>query len=166
MSQTVYSLESITVASPCEASWEEMVGDDRVRFCRRCQRNVYNLSEMSRREALELVRLSEGRLCARFYRREDGTVLTQDCPVGLRAARRKLMFLLGGAAAAALLFVSWSVAFVELVVVRGSVWKSRQVLVPPSQPPQMIMGEVCPPDFGPPPLHPIDPEEPAPPQPR
>jgi hypothetical protein len=81
-------LTSLEVASPCRASWEAMSGDDRVRFCDQCAKNVYNLSDMSRREAEALVRESEGRLCVRFYRRRDGTMLTDNCPVGLRAARR------------------------------------------------------------------------------
>ena len=33
-----------------------------------------------------MVQATQGRLCVRFYRRADGTVLTQDCPVGLRRA--------------------------------------------------------------------------------
>ena len=41
----------------------------------------------------------EGRLCVRFYTRADGTVLTQDCPVGLRAVRVKLARKLSYAAA-------------------------------------------------------------------
>jgi hypothetical protein len=65
-----------------------MTGDDRVRFCEHCRKNVYNLSSMSHDEAAALVRQTEGRLCVRFYRRHDGTILTNDCPVGLRAARR------------------------------------------------------------------------------
>ena len=63
-----------------------MYGDDRVRFCSSCNLNVYNLSGMSRQEVTELFRLVEGRLCVRFYRRKDGTVLTRDCPVGLKVA--------------------------------------------------------------------------------
>jgi hypothetical protein len=77
-----------------------MVGDDRVRFCQECRLHVYNLSAMRRQEAEALVANREGRVCFRLYRRADGTVLTQDCPVGLRAARRKLAFVLGGLAAA------------------------------------------------------------------
>ena len=46
--------------------------------------NVYNLSDMTEEEALKLVEEREGRLCVRFYQREDGTVLTSDCPVGSR----------------------------------------------------------------------------------
>lgn len=62
-----------------------MSGDDRVRYCGECRLNVYNLSGMSRRDATELIQLVEGRLCVRFYRRKDGTLLTSDCPIGMRA---------------------------------------------------------------------------------
>jgi hypothetical protein len=85
-------LDSIDVAAPCSASWESMTGGDRVRFCQDCSKNVYNLSDMTRKEAEALVRENgEGRLCIRFYRRADGTVLTDNCPVGLRAMRNAIV---------------------------------------------------------------------------
>lgn len=94
MEQRYIPLESLRIASPCHASWEQMTGDDRVRHCSECNLNVYNLSAMPRREAEELVQRSESRLCIRMYKRTDGTVLTEDCPVGLRAlqlaARRRM----------------------------------------------------------------------------
>jgi hypothetical protein len=37
---------------------------------------------MSRDEAEVLIMQSEGRLCVRFYKRRDGSIITQDCPVG------------------------------------------------------------------------------------
>ncbi len=95
-------LESLKVASPCSVPWEGMKGDARVRRCAGCRKNVYNLSAMTRPEAEDLVRGTEGRLCVRFFRRADGTVLTADCPVGLRAVRRR-MARIGGALAAMLL---------------------------------------------------------------
>jgi Carboxypeptidase regulatory-like domain len=67
-----------------------MAGDDRVRYCGQCRLNVYNLSAMSAKEAENLVASREGRLCVRFYQRRDGTVLTKDCPVGLRIVMRRL----------------------------------------------------------------------------
>ncbi len=79
-------LDDIAIAEPCRASWDDMSGDERVRFCGDCKLNVYNFSAMSRSEAEEMARTTEGRLCVRFYRRADGTVLTRDCPVGLRRA--------------------------------------------------------------------------------
>jgi len=82
--------DSIRIASPCSADWENMIGNERRRFCGQCDLNVYDLSEMTRHEAEQLIAQTEGRLCARFYRRADGTILTRDCPVGLQAVRRRL----------------------------------------------------------------------------
>ena len=87
---TRVSLDVIDIASPCPAAWDEMRGDDRVRFCGLCQLNVYNISEMNREEAEAFVSQREGRTCIRIYRRADGKILTRDCPIGLRAVRRRL----------------------------------------------------------------------------
>jgi hypothetical protein len=59
-----------------------MYGNDRMRFCGECKLNVYNLSGMSRKDAENLVANAEGRLCVRYFQRKDGTVITQNCPVG------------------------------------------------------------------------------------
>ena len=75
-------LDQIRVASPCPKRWEDMVGDDRKRFCDECKLHVYNLSAMTREEATSLVTSAKGRLCGAFYRRADGTVMTSDCAVG------------------------------------------------------------------------------------
>lgn len=90
MKATSSLLERVRIASPCPANWEQMSGDERVRFCGACNLHVYNISQMSRREAMSLIRNTEGRICAKIYRRADGTVLTRDCPVGLRAIRRRV----------------------------------------------------------------------------
>jgi hypothetical protein len=92
-------LDALTVASPCTVAWDSMEGDERVRACAQCRLSVYNLSAMTRPEAERFIDEKEGRACVRFYRRADGTVITQDCPVGLRAARLKLVRLAGAAAA-------------------------------------------------------------------
>ena len=94
-------LGRVRVAAPCEEDWNEMRGDERVRFCARCSLNVYNLSAMTRREAERLVVSNEGRLCVRFYRRGDGTILTQNCPAGLARLRLRVSRAASAAAAAA-----------------------------------------------------------------
>jgi len=94
MSQTDL-LASLRVASPCPMSWADMNGDDRVRFCSSCNLNVYNFAEMTSDEVRALVANSGGRLCGRLYRRTDGTILTRDCPVGLRAVRRRVKRIAG-----------------------------------------------------------------------
>ena len=81
-------IDSLRVASPCRANWEQMSGDDRVRFCDLCNLHVYNVARLTQKEAESLIANTEGRLCARLYRRLDGTIITKDCPIGLRAIRR------------------------------------------------------------------------------
>ncbi len=84
------NVDSLRIATPCPMGWEQMTGNDRVRFCDQCGLNVYNIAELSRPEAEALIASSEGRICARLFRRVDGTVLTKDCPVGLRALRMRV----------------------------------------------------------------------------
>ncbi len=95
-------LNNLRVASPCDASWDEMRGSDKVRHCNQCRLNVYNLSAMSRGEAEQTIIEHEGRLCVRYFQREDGTVLTKDCPVGFAAVRRRFLQICASAAACAL----------------------------------------------------------------
>ena len=60
-------LETIEVTAPCTESWDEMQGTDKVRFCSHCAHSVNNLSEITFKEAMKLVRRSEGRLCVRYH---------------------------------------------------------------------------------------------------
>ena len=111
-------LDNIRVAAPCKASCDKMQGDERVRFCSQCRQHVYNLSEMHRDEAVSLIRDHEGRTCVRYFRRQDGTVLTRDCPVGLRAIRRHIFV-----ACAAVGVLAMSVLFACFGVALSSAWE-------------------------------------------
>ena len=82
-------LDEIRIASPCQASWDAMPGDDRRRHCSSCGRDVFNLSALTADAALALVAAPGPRPCVRFFRRLDGTMLTADCPVGVKAVRRR-----------------------------------------------------------------------------
>lgn len=73
----------VKIASPCHARWEDMTGDDKSRFCHQCKKHVFNFSAMAAEQVAELIRAKEGKLCGRFYRRRDGTMLTANCPVGV-----------------------------------------------------------------------------------
>lgn len=73
-------LDNVQVASPCRQPWEFMKGDARTRFCELCRQKVYNLSDMTRAEAEAFVQANLG-ACVKFFRREDGTMLTRDCKV-------------------------------------------------------------------------------------
>lgn len=83
-------LEDINIASPCTSSWENMIGNDKKRYCGECRLNVYNLSGLTRDQAEDLIMSSEGRLCVRFFRRTDGSVITEDCPVGWQRLKRRM----------------------------------------------------------------------------
>ena len=83
-------IDNIRIASPCSADWNKMPGDDRIRHCEACNLNVYNLSAFTEHEIRELLLKREGRLCGRLYQRNDGTVMAQNCPVGLRTITRRI----------------------------------------------------------------------------
>ncbi len=91
-------LDSVRVATPCKASWDDMVGDDRVRHCAACDKDVFNLSALTRDEAEALIRERLGNLCGRYYRRADGTIITSDCTVGIAQRRRRRVMAAGLAA--------------------------------------------------------------------
>lgn len=131
-------LDNLRIASPCTASWDEMKGDDRVRFCGHCQKNVFNLSAMSRDEAEALIIATQSKICVRMYRRADGTVLTEDCPEGVKKKRRKRLAaaIVGGAAVAAATAFA-AVSQRETHVVQGGIHPAIEpatVPVPPSLP--------------------------------
>jgi hypothetical protein len=92
-----------------------MYGNERKRFCGECKLNVYNLAGMTRAEAEELLLRSEGRLCLRFYRRTDGTILTRDCPVGWAKVKQRAALIATAALSAIITMFSglFSVSFLS-----------------------------------------------------
>jgi hypothetical protein len=145
-------LRNVKVASPCLADWDRMIGDERARFCGQCELHVYNLSAISTVEAESLIARTEGRLCIRYYCRKDGSIITQDCPVGLgrlkqRAARIKravaslvLGFLAGlGFQSAASRIGSF---LLDPVAPWGAYGRTTGVMVAPkNQQPEAVMGD-------------------------
>ncbi|MEO8796875.1 MAG: hypothetical protein ABI551_03245 [Polyangiaceae bacterium] len=122
-------LETVEIASPCPANWADMQGDADVRFCTECMKDVFNLSMMSREEAeATLVASKSASMCIRFYRRSDGTVLTQDCPVGVR--RRRFWRRTGGIAAAGLLAAALGMSFQQFAQKCGTATESTSGLAP------------------------------------
>ena len=135
-------LDDVRIASPCNASWDDMVVDAAnasVRFCGQCAKNVYNLSEMPRVDAERVLREKEGKLCARIYRRTDGTLITADCPVGVRRrrVRRAAVAAVGGGILAFAGVMSLRAATVRM----GDVRPTSNVDVEEIRP---MMGDVAP----------------------
>jgi hypothetical protein len=106
------ALDSVEIAIPCQVPWDSMPGTDQVRHCGQCKQNVYNVSELTRAEAMRLV---GGRACLRIYRRPDNTVMTSDCRARLRAARKKGLLIFAGT----LLIVLWAQVCAQFVGLMG-----------------------------------------------
>lgn len=84
-------LFGIQLGFRCPKKWKQMKGGRYVRHCDVCDKNVYNISMLSRKLATKLIQEKEGKLCVAFYQRPDGTVVTQDCVsiVGTQTLRTK-----------------------------------------------------------------------------
>ncbi|HEV3120552.1 MAG TPA: hypothetical protein VGY53_01550, partial [Isosphaeraceae bacterium] len=112
-------------------------------------------------EAAALIQDSGGKLCARLYRRADGTVLTADCPVGVKAAVHRRLRRLAACAAllvGGLFSGAASLRAASSAVARGSIppmpsgpsvtfqdWVDWALIsLGLKQRPQFIMGAVCP----------------------
>jgi hypothetical protein len=92
------SLDNIRVAAPCSAKWEDMLGDARARHCGSCNKTVFNLSAMTQSEAEAFLAMQTDAPCIRYFQRADGTMMTADCPAGVR--RRRLQLFAAAAASA------------------------------------------------------------------
>ncbi len=140
------NVDEIRVASPCNARWNDMDGDERARFCGQCSKNVFNLSAMTRVQIETLVREKEGKFCGRFYRRPDGRMLTADCPSRLRRVRERLAKIGGALCALVLSVVGCSSrrgdeTTGQIRVVMGDV-AVPPVVCPTNNPPE-IMGKIA-----------------------
>jgi hypothetical protein len=143
-------LDDVRIAAPCHATWEDMAGDERVRFCGQCEKNVYNLSAMPRAEAEALLRERTGEMCVRLFKRADGTVLTQDCPVGVRRRGRRRLAM---AAVGSGIMAAATAAFGASTVTMGAPQRppaptvdATQLPEPtkPIEPVQHVMGGISP----------------------
>jgi hypothetical protein len=143
MSRFTNPLNNVSVASPCSADWNEMYGDERKRFCGQCKLNVYNLSDMSRGEAESLIMNAEARLCVRFYRRTDGTVITKDCPVGWAKVKQRARTV-ATAACSLILALFTGVLFVSLFSKKTATLGELHIpFVTPTPKPMPLMGAIA-----------------------
>jgi hypothetical protein len=151
-------LARIRVATPCHADWDAMTGDERVRHCASCKKDVFNLSDMTREQAERLIIEKHGDLCARYYQRADGTILLADCSVGIRQKRNTrvlaagaAMLLAGSTGAASFLRLSHRQA-APAPHLDDEPTMGRMAVVQPEPPPpppeaEAVMGDVAAPDL-------------------
>jgi hypothetical protein len=80
-------LNRVCIAMPCNIGWDNMKGNDEVRLCGGCDKNVYNISAMSKKRAEEI--LSSPHLpCLRISRDQNGKLITDDCHFFFKPARK------------------------------------------------------------------------------
>ncbi len=147
------TLDAISVASPCSEKWDEMLGDDRVRFCLLCEKNVYNLSAMSRADAEALLTARAGsEMCVRYFKRTDGTIMTSDCPVGAKKKRRKKLALAIAGAGAMAAAAATAFGRQQCTTQGGVVMGEMGAYVPPTPPtPEATVTPTAAPPLPPPP---------------
>jgi hypothetical protein len=69
-------MRMLPIARPCTESFAAMPGDDKTRFCDKCQKHVHDLSARTEEEARALFREARGgRTCVRFAKDASGNVL-------------------------------------------------------------------------------------------
>lgn len=102
-------MKSAEIAAPCSANWDQMTGDDKMRFCSECKLHVVSAAAMTDEEVLAaLQRAVQGEeVCMKIYRRADGTFLTKDCPVGVQRLRERAAHALHRARQAARYAAGW-----------------------------------------------------------
>ncbi len=86
---TEIDIDRLEIATPCPMQWADLVGNEQKRYCGECRLHVYNFAAMTRPEVEGVMSSAVGRVCARLFRRPDGTILTRDCgPVRERLRKR------------------------------------------------------------------------------
>lgn len=100
-------VERIVIQAPCQVGWDEMTGDDMIRFCGQCKKNVHNLSTLPDDRLAEV--LAERKIkeaCVIMSKDKDGRVKFDNCPVALRKVRDHYKKV----AVSLLLIAAWSLA--------------------------------------------------------
>jgi hypothetical protein len=122
-----------------------MHGNERVRFCGECSLNVYNLSNMTKRDAEALILKTEGRLCVRYYHRSDGSILTSNCPVGLQAFKRRVSGISKAIASSVLSFFAGMAVLAGLQGAQNSLNSTTEVGIDLIDPVPLVEDETAPP---------------------
>jgi len=83
-------LANLSISAPCSEDWNLMTGDDKKRLCSSCKIHVYNITALKSSEAEAFLSSEFGNeICVKYFKRSDGTIITENCPIGLRSLRRQ-----------------------------------------------------------------------------
>ena len=95
-------LNNLTIPTPCDADWNSMIGNDRVRFCEHCNLDVHNISLLTRNQTELLIARANGQLCVRYHQDASGKPLTLPASKRLQGTSRRVSKIAAGAFAASL----------------------------------------------------------------
>jgi hypothetical protein len=83
--------DKLKIATPCPKDFDEMHGDGFKRFCDHCQKHVHNLSDLTRRDALALLKENRNsRICVVYTFDEREQVVFRDDVVLPRPPKKQL----------------------------------------------------------------------------
>jgi hypothetical protein len=87
----IVNLDEISVLEPCGVDWDAMThAGVSARHCSSCDKNVYDLSEMTRQAVMALMLEQEGNVCVRFSKRVDDSLITSNNETMKRRANPKM----------------------------------------------------------------------------
>lgn len=95
-------LDQIEIVSPCSADWDSMKGNDQIRFCEHCNRNVNDLTQITHKQIKRLIAHSNGRFCVRYYPGSGAPLPARSIPQKVHQIGRRVSRIAAGAFTAAL----------------------------------------------------------------
>ncbi len=96
--------DDLPIEDPCPAPWDEMTGDERRRHCAACQKDVHDVSALTKQEAQAFLKAhNDKEICVRYAHDPDGQILFKPSDSErLEVQRRGLRSLLAASALAIL----------------------------------------------------------------
>jgi len=92
------TLPPLVIAKPCTASWAQMTGDERRRYCDLCGLHVHNLSAMTEREQRAFATANGTRECIAYVPLPNGRIIAKNWRDSVRRFFRPLRWALASIA--------------------------------------------------------------------
>jgi hypothetical protein len=74
MEKQFREIAKIEITDPCTVAWDSLTGNENMRYCNKCNANVYNFERMTNKQIEKLVLKNNGKLCASIRLQSDGDI--------------------------------------------------------------------------------------------